>query len=101
VETSSYLNKDYVSPFEPKFYQVSRATAQSQSVTPHSPFALPTSNSLSLSFSQTQTLYPPPPSPPPPLSLTHIHIAPSPSRLQGPRANDSPSQFFGDQRGGE
>ena len=71
VETSSYLNKDYVSPFEPKFYQVSRATAQSQSVTPHSPFALPTSNSLSLSFSQTQTLYPPPPSPPPPLSLTH------------------------------
>ena len=22
VETSSYLNKDYVSPFEPKFYQV-------------------------------------------------------------------------------
>jgi len=66
VETSSYLNKDYVSPFEPKFYQVSRATAQSQSVTPHSPFALPTSNSLSLSFSQTQTLYPPPPPPPPP-----------------------------------
>ena len=26
VETSSYVNKDYVSPFEPKFYQVCHAT---------------------------------------------------------------------------